>query len=105
MMRHFSGGLRLLLIFGQAGIDNSQIRVQQISGEAIKNTLESHVVSMILVDGKLKQFQELSELAYNHNYTESEMIKFLTPFDSPNLNSHKAYLDQFTKKEAWPSIR
>ena len=88
---------KIVTFFRQAGVDSEQFRVQQISPEALKKSLESHVVTTILVDGKMGQFQELANLAYNFKYTEKEMIKFMSPFDGPELSHHRGFLDQFTR--------
>ena len=87
---------KIVTYFRQAGISTSQIRIQQISRSALKDILESHVVTNVLVDGKLQQFEELSQISFNFNYTEKEMIKFYGPFDAPSLTNPQGFLDQFS---------
>ncbi len=87
---------KIVTYFRHAGISSTQIRIQQISREALKDTLESHVVTNVLVDGRLQQFEELSQISFNFNYTEKDMIKFYGPFDSPNLTNPQGFLDQFS---------
>jgi RHH-type transcriptional regulator, proline utilization regulon repressor / proline dehydrogenase / delta 1-pyrroline-5-carboxylate dehydrogenase len=87
---------KIVTYFRQAGISSSQIRIQQISRKALKDALESHVVTNVLVDGKLEQFEELTQISFNFNYTEKEMIKFYGPFDAPSLTNAKGFLDQFS---------
>jgi RHH-type proline utilization regulon transcriptional repressor/proline dehydrogenase/delta 1-pyrroline-5-carboxylate dehydrogenase len=87
---------KIVTYFRQAGVSDSQIRIQQISKEALRRTLESHVVTNICVDGHLEQFEELAGICFNFNYTEKEMIKFFTPWDGPSISNSKGFLDQFS---------
>ena len=85
------------MLFHQAGIDETQFSVQQISPEALAQSIATHSVAMVLVDGKLDKLQSIAQVAYQFKFTEKSMLKLLTPFDSPDLYDYRAYAEQFSR--------
>ncbi len=61
----------------------------------LKESLKTDDLRSIIVDGGVKEIQEILDIVYDNSYKEKNMKQILTPLDSPSVSDFDSIVEKF----------